>query len=99
MAIVTNRVARSIRDNPTLPMDAVKVYDELEKLIRYYINEIKINQSDLKRTDDVRQRAYLKGLCEAYHDQVAEISYIQEMLRGGHHDNEGFAQGRGNKKN
>jgi hypothetical protein len=91
MVVVTSRVARSIKNSPTLSEDALDVYEEMNKLVIYYRNEIKISNIELKRMPPSEREAIanLKGLCEAYQDHVVEIEYIQNMLRGHHHDKEG----------
>lgn len=89
MVVLDSRMKRRIRKDPLTPDNLMDAFVEIQKLIEYYETEIKINASEAKHAssegDTERQQLHL-GKIEAYKDNVFEMKYIFEIIRGQHRD-------------
>lgn len=88
--LMTTRTIQTLKKNPKFKENAIEAYSELYKLVVYYQNEVKQNEMELKRAgDDKEYIAHLKGLNEAYIDNIGEVSYILNLMLGKLNDLDG----------
>lgn len=86
MAVVTPRVRSQIVNNPNLIKDVMIVYEELDRLVRYYKDEIKQVKIKIKMAKEPDEIKFLTGSLQAYCDHLAEVEWIGDVLRGWKHD-------------
>ena len=89
MVILDNRMKQKIRKDPLTPENLMDAFIEIQKLIKYYETEIKLNINEAKhasREGKTEQQQLHLGKVEAYTDNVFEMKYIFEIIRGHHRD-------------
>ena len=65
MAVVTPRVRSQIVNNPNLIKDVMIVYEELDRLVRYYKDEIKQVRIKIKMAKEPDEIKFLTGSLQA----------------------------------
>lgn len=79
------RIKRAIRRDKRTPEYASTAYEELVRLKFYYEDEIKQINVEIVRVEPGSSiSAQLHGAKVAYRDHIDEISYVMELIRGLH---------------
>lgn len=86
---ITDRFIRGIKKNEHIVDDVIKAFDESQKLIDYYQDEVKMSKLELKKAlkdGNNFDASFIKGKIEAYTDHIEEVAGIIEALRGKYRD-------------
>lgn len=79
------RTKREIRRDPRTPEYASTAYEELVRLKEYYENEVLQIETDLENLTYTQvSKAFEVGKATAYKDHVEEITFVIELIRGQH---------------
>lgn len=82
---MSTRTIKELKRDEGFTNRSLDAYRELFKLVEYYKSEVIQNQLEMKRATaggDSEYLARLEGLNEAYNDNIAEVSWVLNLMHG-----------------